>query len=59
MNSFVFYYLAMKSIEWSDAFTQSNNQSAFSIYAISKGFQILSSLKLKRDLLGSQLGKFI
>ncbi|UJR09338.1 hypothetical protein I4U23_013581 [Adineta vaga] len=42
---------SIRSIDWSDAFTQFKSSRLWGAYPASKGFQILSTYKLKRDLL--------
>ncbi|CAF1370029.1 unnamed protein product [Adineta steineri] len=44
----------VKSIDWSDALTQFHKTSLFGAYAPSKLFQILSTYKLKQDLLDNE-----
>ena len=41
-----------RSIDWSDAFTQYKTSRLFGVYPASKALQILSTYKLKQDLLG-------
>ena len=44
----------LRSIDWSDAFTQFKRSRLLGAYPVSKAFQILSTQKLKRDLLASE-----
>jgi NAD(P)-dependent dehydrogenase (short-subunit alcohol dehydrogenase family) len=50
----LFLYLAVRTIDWSDALTQFNNDRLWGAYSTSKVFQILSAYKLKHDLLSSR-----
>ena len=45
--------IAIPRIDWSDALTQFKNYRLWGAYPISKIFQILSTYKLKHDLLKS------
>jgi NAD(P)-dependent dehydrogenase (short-subunit alcohol dehydrogenase family) len=49
-----FLYLAVQTIDWSDALTQFNNNRIWGAYSTSKVFQILSAYKLKHDLFSSK-----
>ncbi|CAF1276910.1 unnamed protein product [Rotaria sp. Silwood1] len=48
----------VKSIDWFDVFTQFKNSRLLGVYASSKAFQILSSYKLKQDLLAEGVNVF-
>jgi hypothetical protein len=50
---FLYLNIAVRSIDWSDAFTQFKSSRLLGAYPPSKAFQILSTYKLKRDLLAS------
>jgi NAD(P)-dependent dehydrogenase (short-subunit alcohol dehydrogenase family) len=60
LNMYVIYIYcflnsALRSIDWNDAFTQFKSFRLLGAYPYSKAFQILSTYKLKRDLLASLL----
>ena len=48
-------YIVVQTIDWSDALTQFNNNRFWGAYSTAKVFQILSTYKLKRDLLSCKL----
>lgn len=46
----IHFILVIRTIDWSDVFTQFNNYRFWGAYSTSKLFQILFAYKLKRDL---------
>ncbi|CAF3758225.1 unnamed protein product [Rotaria sp. Silwood1] len=51
-------YLGVQSIDWFDVFTQFKNFHLLGVYASSKVYQILSTNKLKQDLLAEGVNAF-
>jgi hypothetical protein len=51
----MFLYVAVRTIDWSDALTQFKNNRLWGAYSTSKVFQILSTYKLKQNLFSSKL----
>ena len=49
-----FLLIAIQTIDWSDALTQFRNNRLWGDYPTSKLFQILSSYKLKQNLLSGR-----
>jgi hypothetical protein len=58
---YMFFFLnsVVRSIDWSDAFTQFKSFRLGGAYPPSKAFQVLSTYKLKQDLLNSLFECFV